>query len=154
MISKEEFIREVEKEISVLEATGLLQKIRKKKYNPIFLYAMYIFFGGAAVLVMLPIREQVKGVTFIFVFLGMIVLLLYKNKNTFYHEQGKPIEKNYEKMLSLIGVKKVTDGRFHKFGGIIGIRMPHASPAYQIGNFIFQNFIDPGVAKRLPLSTC
>ena len=40
MISKEEFIREVGKEISLLNASGQLQKIKDKKQKPIPVYVM------------------------------------------------------------------------------------------------------------------
>ena len=43
MISKEEFVHEVEKEISLLNANGLLQKVTEKKYNHIsLLVKLYI----------------------------------------------------------------------------------------------------------------
>lgn len=41
MISKEEFVNNVEKEISLLNASGQLQKIKDKKQNPIPVYVMF-----------------------------------------------------------------------------------------------------------------
>ena len=155
MISKEEFVHEVEKEISLLNANGLLQKVTEKKYNHISLYLMYIFFGSAFFFTLLvawmerfiennPMIEPMKNLTMLLVFVGMIGLVMYKDKNTFKHEQGKTLQKNYEKILSLIDIKKITDKRFHKFDGIIGLRKPHVCPAYQIDNFTLQNFINRG----------
>lgn len=155
MISKEEFVREVEKEISLLNANGLLQKVTEKKYNRFALYLMYIFFGSAfffALPVMLmedfmennPMIEPMTNLALFLFFIGMIGLLMYKDKNTFKHEQGKTLQKNYDKILSLVDIKKITDKRFHKFGGIIGLRKPHVCPAYQIDNFTLQNFINRG----------
>lgn len=164
MISKEEFKRELKKEISLLNATGELAKIKEKQYKPYTLYLQYfclfcvVFFfiilsilEPAAIFYNDPMKEKhpvIIGTMIFFAFIGLCALAIHKNKNDFRFEKGKKLQPNFDKLLHLLGVKIVTKKRFHMFSGLIGIRKPHASPAYQVGNLIIQNFIERGTRQH------
>ena len=159
MISKEEFTHEVEKEISLLTASGQLQKVKEKK--PVPPGKIELFFGRCCGLGFIlcfvwllilepeallsrgssvPMKENhpiLIGLTIFFFVILAIIALTRKNKLKKFLNQVNQLQVNYEKMLSLLDVKKITDKRFEKFssGGIY-------SPAYLLDNFIMQQFIN------------
>lgn len=159
MISKEEFIQEVEKEISLLNASGQMQKIKEKKPVPLSKIELFFArcFGLGFILCFVwllilepeallsrgssvPMKENhpiLIGVTIFFLVPLLIIGLVIKIRSKKFLKQINQLQVNYEKMLSLLDVKKITDKRFEKFssGGIY-------SPAYSLDNFIMQQFIN------------
>ena len=142
MISKEEFIHKVEKERQIWkkiqEEQGPNWKKKESLRNPL----LFFFVCFLAILFMESTspsnttRALVVGI----ILVSLIFVLRTEPEDGF---ATKTLQKHYDRVLSSLGVKKITDKRFHKFSfnlfGSFGI----FSPAYQITRLIVQNFPRP-----------
>ena len=138
MISKEEFIHKVEKERQIWKKIQEEEDSRPKPKNrkrdillsPLF-FVLYIF-GGFQLLKSTSnetIKLLIVGAIFISFFL--FPFLSRDKEDNF----SKTRQEHYEKMLSLLGVKKNFGKRFYKFPST-----PYSNPAYQITNLVVQHF--------------
>lgn len=164
MISKQEFKEIVKQEKAFLEDKGLLTKkdtktlakIRKKTafcYRSM-LYAIACFFICSFILLFLEpglffhedAKENHPIIYTIMIICSLVAYISYLlgNNESYMNNKAKLLQKNYEKILSSLGVQKNTDKRFKKFDSLPGIRKPHICPAYKVGNFIIQNFANRG----------
>ena len=138
MISKEEFIHEVEKERQIWKKIQEEQgpKWQKKDvlHNPVLFY--FICFFVILIMESISPSNTTRVVVVGIILISFIFVLRTEPEDGL----AKSQQEHYEKMLSLLGVKKVTDKRFHKFSFNLFGSFRIFSPAYQIAHLIVQNF--------------
>ena len=161
MISKEEFVRQVEKEINILASNEVLKKQLYRidyrfflgKYLFLFctvlwlVLALFTIFIEPYFIMNIPLHSLCTKILLIFSFVVLATSCFYEGQDRRNQKKAKLYQKDYEKILLLLGVKKITDKCFKEFARTHFLE-PAVSPAYKVGRFIIQNF-----CNRCPKAT-